>query len=698
MSDICWRYESCIGSGLFKRHVSIQPLPETANANFQICYRPLRFLGRQHTSADDFETTMLSSFEDFWDSEVPRIGEEGAAGWARFDAEQAEPPQSIVDAKGFHGSNGELSTSWAFLERQKSLGSRRPARTIDDVDENDPYRIILFSDVRDVLELLPTSSLNHPILIAGWFAFCHLPPWTSDDSAPISRKWYRDQFSHTETPAQCSQSEGFMALNCPYVVAGNEGISNTHEQSGPEIAGGTFEVSTIDHELSTESLFSSKGKWFSTFGTMIREYADDCGPVDVTLLRKTLLTLVETDIRNDSLAEYFLALELRLSPDTVRKTAKNLLRRRPESLRLYNAYASIEYQMGNGHRAQDVVVSAINTSQILPESSQADAIYLWRTWTWELLSSEKPKESLECLLSYPGHHLATDHSAHEQDTPRDPSVRPAVLLRAQQALAALRDHFLTLARPIHSFMTCDLLILLTYLYHSASLSSALTVFEANLLTLETRFSSTSPAQELLHQSFARLLYHHATHAPLFKPATIRERLATSIALYPHNTILLSVYAWNEARFRIDDRVRTVIKDVVLGSTIGNRGKEDRGSVIPHFFSLHTELNRSVVAGSNTNTIRNTFERAVSDPAGAHCVGLWKSYILFEIKRGESRRARTVWWRGVQACPWAQNLWMMGFWELKNEMSDEELKGLYELMVEKELRVHVDLIELLEAKA
>ena len=199
----------------------------------------------------------------------------------------------------------------------------------------------------------------------------------------------------------------------------------------------------------------------------------------------------------------------------------------------------------------------------------------------------------------------------------------------------------------------------------------------------------------MHQSFARLLYHHATHVPLFKPGFIRESLSTSITLFPHNTILLSIYSWNETRFRIDDRVRTIIKDVVLKSSMDDRREHGRDSVIPHFFSLFTELNRSPVSGSNKYTIRNAFERAVSDPAGAHCAGLWKTYIIFEKTRGDMKKARAIWWRAVQACPWVKELWMMGFREMRNEMNSEELKGLYEIMVEKDLRMHVDLIDLLD---
>ena len=674
--------------------------PERAVATWQalleydIC-RPSNFLTKRITSGDDHRIALLTSFENFWESEVPRLGDDGALGWANFEAESGAPPQPTVDAKASLASKPDRFGSWADLERQKALDSRHPARTIDDVEENDPYRIVLFSDVRDVLENYPTSLLDRSLLIAGWLAFCHLPPWTDDGCAPVSRIWYRNPFLHAEAMSRCSESQGITALDSAKQVEVQRDTSKMYDQSGSGAAHFIFQVSPIDHELSSESLFSTKRDWISAFGTLPHKYTTDNGPVKVGLLRRTLIALVEAGLGNDTLAEYLLALELQLSPDTVRRIAKKLIKNRPESLRLYNAYACIEYQTMRETRAQNVIVSAINNSRNLLESSQDDAIFLWRTWVWGLLGCRRPKEALERLLAYPDQQIHDKRSAHEMDVDEGLSVRPAVLLRARQALSASLDHFSSLARPIHSCIACDLLIILTYLSNAASLSSALDAFKASLASLSSYFPSTSPAHELLHQSFARLLYHHATHVPLFKPAMIRETLTASIALFPHNTVLLSVYAWNETRFRIDDRVRTIISDVVLGSTMGDRRKEDQESVIPHYFSIHTELNRSLMAGSNSNTIRNTFEKAINDTAGAHCVGLWKSYVLFEMKEGESKRARSVWWRGVQACPWAKALWMMGFQELRDEMRDAELKGLYEMMVEKELRMHVDLIELLE---
>ena len=682
---------------LFSREAGF---PERAVATWQALleyeiYRPSSFLTKRMTSENDHEKALLTSFEIFWESEVPRIGDDGALGWASFEAGSGAPPQPTIDANTSLASKPDKFGSWASLERQRALDSRVPARTIDDVEENDPYRIVLFSDVRDVLENYPTSLLDRSLLIAGWLAFCHLPPWTRDGCVSTSRIWYRNSFLHPEALPRCSESQGTMVLDSAKQFEAQRDTSKIYDHSGAEAAHRIFQVSPIDHELSSETLFSTKRDWISAFGTLPHRYTTDNGPVKVGLLGRTLSALVEAGLGNDTLAEYLLALELQLSPDTVRRIAKKLIKNRPESLRLYNAYACIEYQTMNENRAQNVIVSAINNSRNLRESSQDDAIFLWRTWVWGTLGSRRPKEALERLLAYPDQQVHDNRSAHEMDVDEGLRVRPAVLLRARQALSASLDHFFSLARPVHSFIACDLLIILTYLSNSVSLSSALEAFTASLASLSSYFPSDSPAHELLHQSFAQLLYHHANHVPLFKPATIRETLTASVALFPHNTVLLSVYAWNETRFRVDDRVRTIINDVVLGSTMGDRRKEDKESVIPHYFSLHTELNRSLIAGSNSNTVRKTFEKAISDTAGAHCVGLWKSYVLFEIEEGDLKRARSVWWRGVQACPWAKELWMMGFQELRVGMRDEELKGLYEMMVEKELRMHVDLIELLE---
>ncbi len=58
------------------------------------------------------------------------------------------------------------------------------------------------------------------------------------------------------------------------------------------------------------------------------------------------------------------------------------------------------------------------------------------------------------------------------------------------------------------------------------------------------------------------------------------------------------------------------------------------------------------------------------------------------------------YRGVKACPWVKELYLLAFEYLREGeggMEDGELKGCYDLMVEREVRVHVDLEEMAEER-
>lgn len=211
----------------------------------------------------------------------------------------------------------------------------------------------------------------------------------------------------------------------------------------------------------------------------------------------------------------------------------------------------------------------------------------------------------------------------------------------------------------------ECLILLAYLSRGQSLSAATSVFKSNIAIISTHFSSTSSNHEYLHQTFARLLHYHTTHTHMFKPSDVRLFLAETIAQFPQNTIFLSLYAWNEARFRIDDRLRSVVEEILFAGS-GKTEKKAQDSVVPHFFAIYSELHRAVTFGSNISTIRSTFERAVQSDSGAHCAGLWKLYFLFEHSRYEAERARTVFWRGLKACPWAKDLYMLAFEYLRGD--------------------------------
>lgn len=245
----------------------------------------------------------------------------------------------------------------------------------------------------------------------------------------------------------------------------------------------------------------------------------------------------------------------------------------------------------------------------------------------------------------------------------------------------------SLGHASHSVHYTECLSLLTYLNHSFDINIALEVYK--------KYSDPATNQklgdsylELLHQARARLLFHHVKSTHYYKPSLIRNALATSIKLFPSNTIFLSLYDWNETRFRIDDRVRSIMREL-------SYMEETNDSIISPLFSIFVELQRGVLSGSTIYSARAAFEKAVDTTAGKSSASLWKLYLLVEVRHGDMERAKNVFYRGMRACPWAKALIMLAFTHLREITGFEELRKIYNVLVEKELRVHVDLEDAFE---
>ncbi|KAL8927299.1 MAG: hypothetical protein Q9208_002476 [Pyrenodesmia sp. 3 TL-2023] len=614
----------------------------------------------------------LLAFEEFWESEVPRIGEPNAKGWLNYqnDGNEQAPPSAAMDSPSRPDSSAPKV--WADAEREASSCLKMASRAIDASGE-DPYRVALFSDIQPILSDLPTSSEQQAI-VAAFLCFCHLPPHTNDEDNHI-RSWYNDQFVRNE------------------VLYDDISMSVTNDstessQSTP------FAFPLAEHPISPDTLFPVAGKWFSAFGSCARNR----GPVPEEFILATLKMLVNRGFGNESLAEYVLAFELQVSPTTVLKSAKGLLKKRPSSLPLYNAYALIQSRLGNGEMANTVFNTAIQMSNRLDHVASRDVILLWRNRIWEMLSSGQTTTALEQLLKF-------DNADAEGEASERGSA--TAYLRLRNALSAGRDEMLSLSLSSLAINYSELLVLLSYLTTSNSLPSALSSFASNLrLLAHTTTTTTSrpvtSSEVLFRQSLARLLYTHVLHKRPYSPRTTRAFLAESIAASPTNTIFLSLYAWNEARFRVDDRVRGIMRDVVLGSSHHHHSStnpqqqeaepmEAEDNIIPHHFAIHTDLHRGIAQGSNVQAVRGTFERALRSVP--HSAGLWKWYFDFEHAKGDMKRARDVFYRAVRACPWVKELYMLAFEKLAGEegevmMGEGGLRGVRDMMVEREVRIRV----------
>lgn len=117
----------------------------------------------------------LAKFIDFWEAELPRIGEQNALGWDQYANPKigTEPPDPIVDPVGDLLDLKDIFRSWAKAERLRTRLSRCPGRMLDDIVEDDPFRIIIASDLEGFLVILPPELLGS--LINAFLLFCGQP-------------------------------------------------------------------------------------------------------------------------------------------------------------------------------------------------------------------------------------------------------------------------------------------------------------------------------------------------------------------------------------------------------------------------------------------------------------------------------------------------------------------------------------------
>jgi hypothetical protein len=433
----------------------------------------------------------IGLFKDFWESEIPRIGEDRALGWRHFVANEgaSEAPDIVNDEEG-NILNDDIFGSWAAAERARARVSCTPARTMDEVVEDDPFRVILASDIEEFLVDFPAEM--HASLLDAFLLFSGLPSITT-----ASRGWSNDPFI----------GEGLVECN-PAWIERQHSLENCDGNEERQVhVSSIFKIPLSNFQNSPESMFGLA--WFKYIRNGRDVDAGDNGPLQYKFLRNTFKQLLQVHFRED-LAEYYLALEWRYEPQNIKKVSKSLLKHHSSSLRLYNAYAMIEWSKGDIAVANGIYSAALEMVKSLPENERDGSVILWKSWVWAYLGAQDKASALSRILSI------------ESGTPSDQIGRaPFQILKTRQHLASRRDHHLYSGSMLLAILYAECLALLQYLTSDpcirepqcsiqGNITAALEVFNcfSGTLqqTLKDRNDSDTSYHELFLQSAARLLY------------------------------------------------------------------------------------------------------------------------------------------------------------------------------------------------
>jgi tetratricopeptide (TPR) repeat protein len=625
------------------------------------------------------DSLVLADFEQFWENENPRFGEVGAQGWfatSEGDAMALDmqdlPPKDKFDPK-------LPFKSFSVLERTTCKLLQFPGRTMNDTGADDPFHIVFFSDIRGVIEAT-SAGFNHLDLLDAILCYLGLPSvsltmTTGNDTRP-QPAWRSD-------------------------VLLRNGLLQLNPSAGD---GGRMNGQRIDnYQTSTDLLFSR------VFQDLLVPASDENAhnqqPTQEVMLfaRRVLLSMVNHFPSNDDIAEYYLAFMLSCFPNEASKAAKSILKQRPSSPQLYNACATIAAKLGQTERAAQIWSGAINMKDSFSHAAQEELILLWRGWIWCDLEADQPHTALSHLASF-GSNMVLESSGSTL-------ISSATLLRLRNAFRDGFEHALGQSQPKLTALNAEMLALVAYLTESDALQASVESVHEQCNAAQRRLSNDHALIEMLHQVKAGIIAYHIRQRRPYRPAFVRFELETSIARFPDNTIFLEMYRDNEARFRLDDRVRSILKTQVL--------THGQSPLVTWSFTINQELFRykSQSSGSTAESVRSTFNRAlmtVGSPV-RYSQLLWVMWFRFEKqaaqaeatkrsvvgKRGLTERnlfdkLKHVFLSGLHHLPWSKNWVLLGLetFDRDDELrwSTQDLKRLYDVLVERELRIRVDGVE------
>lgn len=596
---------------------------------------------------------IISSFRDFWESEVPRIGEDGAKGWCHFtDAEDmADLPEAKSEVAPAVPETKDVYKAWASVEMQRARSAALPARTLDEGTEEDPFRVVMFADVEPLLFHVPspvaTIARVKAAVLHGFLLFCQLP-------APLME---------TGDIIQAARCDPYIYHESARIADLDGGLRSGAEDDSRKPP----RFSAPGHRFadSVDVMFSDSN-WFRFFNHR---------PPPRCELALSATTQLATLFGYEPIAEYSLGLSWLKNPSGIKKAARALLKKWPNDTRLYHAYATAEWRNEHQEVARNVFMSA--TTQDLPEKER-----LYTTWAWIELEAGDMKGALARCIS-----------ATSASSPAETELSPTYsqLLKARQTLSSSSEFLLSAANIDQAALSAETAVLLEYVSQVAGtaeptsrqgdIQASMDAVHRFTAEAVSRGHKSSRALERLLQFAAHLLYLHANRGP-FRPTYLREELHKFVDLFPTNTMFLTLFAWADTSLLLKDPVRILLRTHVL--------TKSNDCLTSRLFAIQHEMH----SFGSVHSVCRAFERALDSDACAGNVGLWLSYVHFCARNRKEMRgkAKAVYYRALGACPWSKELAMEAFTTLVRDMESSELRAVWDTMTMKGLRMCVDLDE------
>ncbi|THH06938.1 hypothetical protein EW145_g3737 [Phellinidium pouzarii] len=591
-----------------------------------------------------------------------KVGEPFAKGW-KLTTETKHGDGDVGASEAVKIGESDSSDSYKTWHCQEKGLDRRlfmPTRA-SNMDEDDPYSTILFTDVRPFLFSLQSAKGRDRFRLV-WLSFMglHIPGLSSSlssSSTASDDRWADTAFMQPEFLEKLFPKRNSAHLDVADslvgVTIGREKIYKPSFEAVKAWSLGVLEPLeglTIDGRYrmwEKRKIVESDGGVHSAIGHIFKQVRRE-----------------SEDLQWDILGLAFEATK----PDSrsALKRSQNLLSVNSSSPELLTAHAYLERMNGKNDKARKVYKVGLDS---LAQGNEDSVVCLW--WgavelEWLLSQNDV---ALELILRGAG----------------QPGEQTGVhILRAKRRLEEICQQENTSKWRLR-LNWIKLRLLLELL--TGTIEAAIAIVK--------RFQRKEERGELEHESLTvaslLMIYHHTvTLRNSASPALLRGLVHEALEVYPSNSVVLGLFLECEKGEGVWGRVRALMGE----KTGGMLQEKSIARRLTEVWIANWEEGRWL---GEVERVRSGLESAVACDRTKGSAIIWNLFVKFEIAAGNLKRAKSVLFRALGECPLVKDLYLLAFDDdLRHVFSNRELMGLSDTMIERNLRLRMSLGEFLES--
>ncbi|XP_071962858.1 nuclear exosome regulator NRDE2-like isoform X2 [Antedon mediterranea] len=703
------------------------------------CYQAMiefNLFGSHKLDATTPHNEQSAFLEIFWDSEEPKFGEKGANGWNSWMKMKQKGgwkqlPSSTVSEVDEEIENDKIPEScvdtwqsWVYLETAREQRhflpwKPDPDKDVTEDDCEDPERMVVFDDVSAFLFKIKSEELQYKLLLNFLrFLGVTVPTFGSSNDYEVCRHsmyalqhtdqiFFKSNYSLTDPiNYDYKQLSVGVTSNCSQLGVGT--TSESSQLTPPRIIG-SFKQFVRNVLAQSLQLFTSNKRTTLLLIWIKFEYEQfDNGSINDDKSKKKAFKQHCKDVR---------------------KFAKCILKEEVNrnNLLLWEVYAKLEWKLGNVEEARRVIGTALGMSgQVMSGQEVRNSIpSLVASYTYleldldanvrSFITNKKEKmnndgiDRLLKVLTWLG------QGSEVFSNPESDETSALDILKARRGFQTNLDAKMETYKSalLSSEESDDLEYFLEYVccyawfqYITVGLQAATVVFEESLSFLKTHSAKKREFNDTYIDSFTttlqkhyediflnyiKLVIYHILRNPT--PLTmIRSILQRALLAFPRSAVFLQLFISLEMKSLIIGRVRRYF-DGSLQSSV---------SPVVWLYSIQAEMTRDDMLAKSrqeldtaisdintgiTHRIRSLFMKAVSDQATRHSVLIWRMFIQFEACRGDMKKAKSLFFRAIQCCPWAKVLYLDAV-----RYFPDELQNILDILMEKDLHIRVPIEE------